>query len=108
MATSGLLHASPPCRHSTADDVDSGEPVDALTMGRLVAQVAAQGGELDTALDQVSSWDQVSRLGGAKVWWSMGPGSQVRWSSWAHVSRLLEGEVQGLRCWLASSPDTAC
>lgn len=43
------------CRASAADDVDdpNAEPVDALTMGRMMALVAQQGGDLDVALEQV-------------------------------------------------------
>jgi hypothetical protein len=42
-------------RASAADDVDdpSAESVDALTMGRMMALVAQQGGDLDVALEQV-------------------------------------------------------
>lgn len=42
-------------RASAADDVDdpNAEPVDALTMGRMMALVAQQGGDLDVALEQV-------------------------------------------------------
>lgn len=64
----GFLHPSLPvtlkfaqlcvascCRFGAADDVDdpSAEPVDALTMGRMMALVAQQGGDLDVALEQV-------------------------------------------------------
>jgi hypothetical protein len=43
------------CRFGAAVDVDdpSAEPVDALTMGRMMALVAQQGGDLDVALEQV-------------------------------------------------------
>lgn len=42
------------CRRSSIDEADAGEPLDPLAMGRLVAQVATHGGELDTVLEQAS------------------------------------------------------
>jgi hypothetical protein len=52
---SSLLLACCVRRASAADDVDdpSAESVDALTMGRMMALVAQQGGDLDVALEQV-------------------------------------------------------
>lgn len=54
------------CRFGGGDDVDdpAAEPVDALTMGRMMALVAQQGGDLDVALEQVrplvplSEWEE--------------------------------------------------
>lgn len=60
------------CRASKADDVDdpNAEPVDALTMGRMMALVAQQGGDLDVALEQVggSIWDTAPGGGVAGCW----------------------------------------
>lgn len=58
--------ARAPNRSRYADDVDdpAAEPVDALAMGRMMALVAQQGGELDTALEQVDELDGVTRAGG--------------------------------------------
>jgi hypothetical protein len=51
-----FLHCG--CRFGGGDDVDdpAAEPVDALTMGRMMALVAQQGGDLDVALEQVGLW----------------------------------------------------
>lgn len=53
------------CRFGGGDDVDdpAGEPVDALTMGSMMALVAQQGGDLDVALEQV-------RLLGSGMGWN--------------------------------------
>lgn len=62
-------------RASAADDVDdpNAEPVDALTMGRMMALVAQQGGDLDVALEQVCAWLHINLL-----FWVVVPSGQ--WS----------------------------
>ncbi|KAF8062701.1 SPAC3H8.02 [Scenedesmus sp. PABB004] len=52
-------------RRSSADDGGVGGDVDAATAARMVALVAQQGGEVDTALAQVDALDAASRGGGA-------------------------------------------
>jgi hypothetical protein len=45
------------CRRRSIEEADSGEPVDAAAMARMVALVAQRGGELDTALEQVGQFE---------------------------------------------------
>lgn len=46
----------------SVDDSDIEEPVDAMAMSRMMAQVAQQGGEVDRALEQVCRvWGQYLR-----------------------------------------------
>jgi hypothetical protein len=78
-------------RASAADDVDDphAEPVDALTMGRMMALVAQQGGDLDVALEQVCVW--VCGCGG---WGGKGEEGEL---CWGHCCWLEYGRMPWLR-----------
>uniref|UniRef100_A0A383W189 SH3 domain-containing protein n=1 Tax=Tetradesmus obliquus TaxID=3088 RepID=A0A383W189_TETOB len=62
---SGMRQRQQSQRHRrSVEEADSGEPVDAAGMARMVALVAQRGGELDTALEQVEALEAATRGAG--------------------------------------------
>ncbi|WIA41108.1 hypothetical protein OEZ86_004737 [Tetradesmus obliquus] len=62
---SGMRQRQQSQRHRRSiEEADTGEPVDAAGMARMVALVAQRGGELDTALEQVEALEAATRGAG--------------------------------------------